>query len=520
MNPIKIFRAPTLREALEQVKKELGEHALVLEHKRTRSKGFLGLGSRELVELHAIANLSIRSNREESVPATEALPNLDSLNLQLDTVDLTPMTPAEAETAGSTTAGENYSRKSSLTSFLRAGSTTSAKDTRPPVTDDSSPVNFSDFLAQLGKTPQRATGSAQPSPELEDRQPRTPQTEPLLATLSPTGPTPSPATSDRNQNSAVSKELSRIKAELREMKYAFQLLSGSMLRQRLEAEMAAEFEVCPELYDSPYFEAFLDLAALGLNPNQARYAVQSMLNRRVITTRPRTREDVISMGLTSLLIDKVPFGKNILETVPGVSAPAGLIFVGPTGVGKTTTIAKLAAQATLHTKHRVELISLDTYRIGAVEQIKTYAEIIGVRCHIARSVTELDALVHKHANRSLVLIDTVGRSPNDLSDHFELAEYLRQSKSLLKTLVLQTTTNPVDAQIAFRKFSVYGLDQLVMTKWDETSRPGGALEIIEETKLPLAYLGTGQRIPEDLVPATPNAVAVRILTSPASAAAA
>ncbi|HNJ43651.1 MAG TPA: hypothetical protein PKZ53_24430, partial [Acidobacteriota bacterium] len=129
MNPIKIFRAPTLREALEQVKKELGEHALVLEHKRTRSKGFLGLGSRELVELHAIANLSIRSNREESVPATEALPNLDSLNLQLDTVDLTPMTPAEAETAGSTTAGENYSRKSSLTSFLRAGSTTSAKDT-------------------------------------------------------------------------------------------------------------------------------------------------------------------------------------------------------------------------------------------------------------------------------------------------------------------------------------------------------------------------------------------------------
>jgi len=196
------------------------------------------------------------------------------------------------------------------------------------------------------------------------------------------------------------------------------------------------------------------------------------------------------------------------------------VFVGPTGVGKTTTIAKLAAHVALGARRRVELITLDTYRIAAVEQLKRYAEVIGAGCHVARSVDELDDLKRRYEGKAKIFIDTAGRSPNDLADQLELADYLRGSHDILKCLVLQATTHPADAMIAVKKFALFGSDQLIITKLDETTRPGAAVGTAKDSRLPLAYICAGQRVPEDIQRANPTTLAARILRATMMAAAA
>jgi flagellar biosynthesis protein FlhF len=152
--------------------------------------------------------------------------------------------------------------------------------------------------------------------------------------------------------------------------------------------------------------------------------------------------------------------------------------------------------------------------------LKTYAEIIGAGCHIAHSVVELDAMVRRFTGQATVLIDTTGRSPHDLADQMELADYLRGNEALAKCLVLPATTHRADAQLAFNKFALYGVNRLVLTKLDETVQPGSAVGIAALSSLPLVYLCAGQRVPEDLERATPRSFAARVVRpgAPADAA--
>jgi flagellar biosynthesis protein FlhF len=109
-----------------------------------------------------------------------------------------------------------------------------------------------------------------------------------------------------------------------------------------------------------------------------------------------------------------------------------------------------------------------------------------------------------------VLIDSTGKSPHDLADQYNLAEYLRLSEDIKKCLVIQATTHPVDAASAIRKFKMYGPAYLAVTKFDETERPGALLEVMAESSLPLTYLCMGQRVPEDLQEATLKNLVSRI----------
>ncbi len=162
-------------------------------------------------------------------------------------------------------------------------------------------------------------------------------------------------------------------------------------------------------------------------------------------------------------------------------------------------------------RRRVELVTLDTYRIAAVEQLKIYAEIIGANCHVVRSVFELDAVLRRLPSEATVLIDTTGKNPHDLADQYELADYLKGRDDISKCLAVQATTNFSDGLAAIKKFEMYGADCLTITKLDETTRPGAMVELIAEGSLPLTYICTGQRVPEDLHGATPENLAARII---------
>ncbi|KLU60389.1 flagellar biosynthesis protein FlhF [Peptococcaceae bacterium CEB3] len=183
--------------------------------------------------------------------------------------------------------------------------------------------------------------------------------------------------------------------------------------------------------------------------------------------------------------------------LPGVRAPLVVALVGPTGVGKTTTVGKLAAGFSIVDKRRVALVTVDTYRVAAVEQLKTFAGIIGVPMDVAMTPTGLREALNRYADKEIIFIDTAGRSPQHDAHMSELRAFLEQGKPDLTLLALSATTQTVDQLQAFQRFKPFAT-HLVFTKLDETVCAGSLLNILEQTTLPTAYLTTGQSVPDDL----------------------
>ncbi len=187
-----------------------------------------------------------------------------------------------------------------------------------------------------------------------------------------------------------------------------------------------------------------------------------------------------------------------------------VVLIGPTGVGKTTTIAKLAANFSLVGNKSVGLITVDTYRIAAVEQLKTYAEIIGIPVQVAFSPRELKDCIAKMKDRDLILIDTAGRSQNNYLQISELKNYLDGIDAEIH-LVISATTKSRDVDEIIKAFGQVTIHRVIITKLDETTAYGVVLQTCERAQAPLAFVTTGQGVPEDIDVATSEKIAQLIL---------
>ncbi|ABI56336.1 flagellar biosynthesis protein FlhF [Alkalilimnicola ehrlichii MLHE-1] len=176
-----------------------------------------------------------------------------------------------------------------------------------------------------------------------------------------------------------------------------------------------------------------------------------------------------------------------------------MALVGPTGVGKTTTVAKLAARFALkHGRDQVALVSTDTFRIGAQDQLRNFASILQVPVYNAASGEELAGVLENLDDKRLVLVDTAGMSQRDvrLAEQFTA---LRESSRRLRTcLVLSAATQLSTLTESMRAFAVAEPQGCIFTKLDEATSLGGLLTVALRSRLPIAWLGTGQRVPEDL----------------------
>ncbi|QGT99184.1 Flagellar biosynthesis protein FlhF [Candidatus Syntrophocurvum alkaliphilum] len=175
-----------------------------------------------------------------------------------------------------------------------------------------------------------------------------------------------------------------------------------------------------------------------------------------------------------------------------------IVFVGPTGVGKTTTIAKLAANSTFIEGKDVALITLDTYRISAAEQLKTFAEIIDIPIRVIFNPKDLHDSLQYFNDKDLIFIDTAGRSPYKLEHMNELKEFMEVAKPDESILVLSVTTSSTELINIYEKFNELGVDKLIFTKLDETQNYGHLLNVIYEINKPVAYFTTGQNVPDDI----------------------
>lgn len=196
------------------------------------------------------------------------------------------------------------------------------------------------------------------------------------------------------------------------------------------------------------------------------------------------------------LRDHAPAG----PTEAGV--PAGkrrvVALVGPTGVGKTTTVAKLAAQHALFGGRRVGLLTVDTYRIAAVEQLKTYAEIIHLPVEVAYSPEEVTQALARLGDREVILVDTAGRSQKNGGQMRDLQAYLQAAQPDEVHLVLSATTRQKDLDDCLAQFKAAGYDRLIFTKLDETDTYGSLYNCARRAGCPVAYLTFGQNVPDDI----------------------
>jgi flagellar biosynthesis protein FlhF len=173
-------------------------------------------------------------------------------------------------------------------------------------------------------------------------------------------------------------------------------------------------------------------------------------------------------------------------------------LVGPTGVGKTTTIAKLAAHYRLKQRRRVGLITVDTYRIAAVEQLRTYADIIDLPMYVVSTPREMREASRQWEGLDLVLMDTAGRSPRDEIKLQELKAFLQEAHADEVHLVLSTTASARALVETARQFQTVGITALLLTKLDEASALGHVFSLLRASRLPVSYLTNGQNVPEDI----------------------
>ncbi len=242
------------------------------------------------------------------------------------------------------------------------------------------------------------------------------------------------------------------------------------------------------------FEMYLNLIQHEVAEDIAKELVEKV--RAQLTGDQLGDKALVRKRLREFIAGMIPTSQS--EFSPTQGRPRVIALIGPTGVGKTTTIAKLAANLKLRQNLRVGLITIDTYRIAAVEQLRTYAQIISVPLKVVLSPAELTAAIDSMGDCDAVLVDTAGRSQNNADRLVELKGFLEAASADEVHLVLSTTANQRNVAAAVERFSALGVDRLILTKLDEAVSFGMVLGIVRQMDAALSFVTVGQDVPDDI----------------------
>ncbi len=298
--------------------------------------------------------------------------------------------------------------------------------------------------------------------------------------------------------------LSPLRQELEGLRIVVGEVLGSQMHKRVEG------------LPGDLLEDYQSLVGQGVDGQRAHQVLRSVVE--TLGTAGLRNRDAVEEILRERMEEALAVSN------PSISRQYGqkiMMLVGPTGVGKTTTIAKLAGQARQLDEHqRIVLITLDTYRVAAVEQLRVFAKILKIPLEVAVSQQDFLACLERHQQADLILIDTAGRSPKDRAGHEELVAMTRGSSKIETHLVLAAQMAESVQMDTIRRYQTLPIHKIIMTKLDETVRYGTMYNVLSQTGLPVSYLSAGQRVPEDLDVATRHGLVDLVLgEAPAAAGA-
>ncbi len=246
----------------------------------------------------------------------------------------------------------------------------------------------------------------------------------------------------------------------------------------------------------------------GLRPHEPRTGVG-----RVPAARPNLRAD--GAGYQRALVEEMESRFTVQPLLGrGEATPRIVALVGPPGSGKTTTLVKLAVNYGLAARKPVLLLSTDTYRVAAAEQLRSYAAILGVGFQVLDTVNALAQAIEENRGKELIFIDTPGLSAGDFDDLAGLARFLGTRPDIDTQLVLSASMKSADLSRVVDAYQSFGPQRLIFTKLDETCSFGPILNEAVRTGKPLSFFGNGQRIPEDLETVTSRRLSELIIGSP------
>ena len=491
---IKRFVAADMRTAMNLVRKEHGPDAVILSNRRIE----------EGVEIVAAAHYDedvVQRALEAARPAPVATPKPRSAAEAIiaavtrrkapeaEAEPIVATTSAVAELARSAVGASGRSLESSLE--LAPGSRFAAPAARPQPEPTAVPEQvFANFLAQAEAAPaapQRETVAPAPAPINRARfdldppleTPAAPLPAIVVAQPEPVAVAPAPAPAPAAPALSVVAGVPRDDEQLSQLRN--EMLG---MRQLIEREMHRLND--ERLRGNPVRANALDL--------MDEYGFDTGLARDVVMQIPADTDPARARALMLGLISK----KLPITPIDPIETGGVIALVGPTGAGKTTTIAKLASRfAETHAPRDVALVTTDTQRIGAREQRYGFGRQMGIAVHEAHSGTNLNQLLERLADYKLVLIDTAGLGQRDRALTAQL-QWLRAAGQIRTLLVLPANTCFQDMDEVVRRFGAANPQGLVLTKLDETGRFGSALSIAVDHHLPITWVTDGQDVPEDL----------------------
>ncbi|MFT6985362.1 MAG: flagellar biosynthesis protein FlhF [Psychromonas sp.] len=451
---IKRFFAKDMRTAMTEVKEVLGPDAVIMSNKKV-------VGGIEIVAAvdYQAEQAEQQKNKGKDDPFASMLDDNVQLSSQASKAQKAPLKLQKSTSNGVKESGEDFAK--SLHSFFGKVNAQQAKNNgqkNPQIRNDSA-----DFSLPTGQ-PDRVPNQPKTLAEQQHWQQKKERAQSSAA------PRRSAPASRNNDN-----EIAKIGAEVASLRKLLEHQVSGLMWQEMERKEPIRAMVIKWLRTAGFSDDIADQLASYIPEDASATEVQDYIQ--------------------ALLQDKIYIGKNEILAQGGAIA-----LLGPTGVGKTTTIAKLAAQFGIkYGADQVALITTDTYRIGAHEQLATYGKIMGCAVRVAKDADELSDILYQFREKRLVLIDTAGMGQRDVRLSEQLDTLMRNSRvNIHSYLVISATSQRRVIEEAFEHFKRITLYGCILTKIDESVGLGEVLSVTMQHALPITYVTTGQRVPEDI----------------------
>lgn len=528
---LKTYHAYSMAEALRAVKRDLGADAVILHTRSFKRGGWFGLFRRTVIEVTATPAAAPQplKNAASPTPSRVRLKNVQ----------------AQKAYGNTPTTGKDESSNVSSSKPLDHGQRLTASDRRDVQVMQEQPVQKPE-AANSNDDRLRTQRLAMALEEANSRRPMAsppmtmtePKSEPpsrrhVLAAAPPPAPgraarrfiltspdqqkhnrarqqsSDSAGVSDRSTanthvdetNSLLGSPEIVVRSELKsdpprvdqmqDELHAIKSMVGQVL-QRQVASNAAPSPMMPQ----QLFDLYLKLIAQEVSSELADQIVNDVRSSH----SDEELEDVqtVQCAVRQRLADFIPVAGDALPYAPADGRPLVIAMVGPTGVGKTTTLAKLAATFKLNHGKLVGLITADTYRIAAVDQLRTYADILGLPMHVALTPAEMKRSIQAMSDRDVILIDTAGRSQRDVNRLSELKRFIAAANPHEVHLVLSSTAGEKVLLQEAQAFSQVGVHKIVLTKLDEAVTFGVLVNAMRQIGKQLSYVTTGQEVPDHI----------------------